>query len=72
MSYEEYLERFYDIHDIENLNGLDDRIKGNCNKEEIRDYFIQLVKLQNGKQLLTLEQVEHLLHANFAEFYPNI
>jgi len=70
LSYEEYLERFYAIHDIENLNGLDDRIKGNCNKEEIRDYFIQLVKLDNGKQVLTLEQVEHLLHANFAEFYP--
>lgn len=70
LSYEEYLDRFYAIHDIENLNGLDDRIKGNCNKEEIRSYFIQLVKLDNGKQVLTLEQVEHLLHANFAEFYP--
>jgi hypothetical protein len=70
LAYEEYLERFYQIHEQEELKGLDDRIKGNCNKEEIMSYFTQLVKLNNGKQVLTPEQVEHFLHANFAEFHP--
>jgi hypothetical protein len=70
LAYEEYLERFYQIHQQEELKGLDDRIKGNCNMEEIRSYFSQLVKLNNGKQVLTPEQVDHFLHANFAEFHP--
>ena len=70
LAYEGYLERFYQIHEQEELKGLDDRIKGNCNKEEIMSYFSQLVKLNNGKQVLSPEQVEHFLHANFAEFHP--
>jgi len=70
LAYEEYLERFCQIHEQEQLKGLDDRIKGNCNKEEIRSYFSKLVQLNNGKQVLTHEQVKHFLHANFAEFHP--
>jgi len=70
LAYEEYLERFYQIHEQEELKGLDDRIKGNCNKEEIMSYFSQLVKLNNGKQVLSPEQVDHFLHANFTEFHP--
>ena len=70
MAYEEYLERFYQIHHQEELKGIDVRIKGNCNKEEIRSYFSQLVQLNNGKRVLSPEQVEHFLHANFAEFHP--
>lgn len=70
LAYEEYLERFYQIHEQEELKGLDDRIKGNCNMEEIRSYFSQLIQLNNGKQVLSPEQVEHFLHANFADFHP--
>lgn len=72
IAYEEYLERFYDLHNKQNLAGTDVRIYNcMCNKEEIRDYFMQLKKLkENKKSIFSDEQIENLLYSNFSAFNP--
>lgn len=72
LAYEEYLQRFYDIHTRQDLSGTDDRIKNcMCNKEEVREYFLQLKKFKvNNIQVFTENQIDDFLHANFVDFNP--
>ena len=72
LAYEEYLQRFYDIHTRHDLSGTDDRIKNcMCNKEEVREFFLQMKKFKvNNIQVFTENQIDDFLHANFVDFNP--
>lgn len=72
LAYEEYLQRFYDIHTQQDLSGTDDRIKNcMCNKEEVREFFLQLKKFKvDDLQVFTENQIDDFLHANFVDFNP--
>jgi len=56
-------------------NAMDDRIKGKLPKDDVEKYFMKLNDYSNKEQkarvqVLTKEQVSHLLHANFVGFFP--
>ena len=50
------------------LEEADDRIETALTAEEIRDYFNQLLKQHKGKPILTPDQLENFLAANFKAF----
>lgn len=54
----------------------EDRIKGKLDKNQITAYFMQLSDFpfsnKGRKEILTPEQISHLVHANFAGFYPKV
>jgi hypothetical protein len=58
------------------IDQIDSRIIGNLSHEEIRDYFMKLtdypVKKGGRIKILSKEQVNHFLKANFAGFDPQV
>lgn len=54
-----------------NIDTRDNRINCKANKEEIRSYFLKLThKDELGKQIMSENDVNHLLQANFKDFEP--
>lgn len=73
MQYQKLFDRLEETadHYRNNMEKFDDRIDGKLSNEEVEDYWMQLSKSTDAKgPVLSKQQVNHLLHANFKRFYP--